>query len=360
MKAILEKLAETKKKYEELAEELAQPEILNDKARYAELSRQFAELSELNSLYEEMKLIEQDIERLKKDKEELKEKELIELVEEELEKQTQRRNRILSSLMEKLSPADPNDRKDVFLEIRAGAGGDESALFAGELLRMYTRFAEKMNWKTELVSANEIGIGGVKEAILSVKGKNVFSWLKYESGVHRVQRIPVTESGGRIHTSTVTVAVLPEAEKVEVELDEKDLRIDTFRASSAGGQHVNKTSSAVRITHLPTGIVVTCQDERSQFQNKDKALRVLAAHLLRLEQEKVRSKLDESRRKQVGTGERSEKIRTYNFPQDRVTDHRLQMNFHNIEKIMDGEILPILEKLKEKETAERLAELGEG
>jgi len=343
MDTLEEKLAQAEKRFNELSEELARPEALENHQRYPELSRRFAHLRDLHELHTQLQELDADVAKLEGDCRELKDEELLQLAREELAKSRSRREELLRRIQIKLVPPDPNDRRDVIVEVRAGAGGDEAALFAAEILRMYSRFAEKMHWHVEILHLNEIGVGGVKEGVVAVKGSQVYSRLKYESGVHRVQRVPVTESGGRIHTSTVTVAVLPEAEAVEVDLDDKDLRIDAFRASGAGGQHVNKTSSAIRITHLPTGLVVTCQDERSQFQNKEKALRILRAHLLRQAREQQQQEIGETRRRQVGTADRSEKIRTYNFPQDRLTDHRLNENLHNLPEIMNGELLPLIE-----------------
>ena len=257
-----------------------------------------------------------------------------------------------------LVPKDPRDEKNVIVEIRAGTGGDEAALFAADLFRMYTRFAERQGWKSEILSENAIGIGGYKEVIFEIKGKGAYSKLKYESGVHRVQRVPATEASGRIHTSTATVAVLAEVEDVDIEIPESDIRVDVYRSSGAGGQNVQKNSTAVRITHLPTGIVVACQDERSQLQNKLRALSILRARLYQMETEKRRTEMEDARRSQIGTGERSEKIRTYNYPQNRVTDHRLGQSIYNLPVVMDGEITQFIEELSTRDEAGRLATAG--
>lgn len=261
-----------------------------------------------------------------------------------------------SELMAALIPPDPLDKKNIIVEIRAGAGGDESSLFAAELMRAYSLYAEKQGWKTESISSNRSDVGGFKEVIFSISGRNVYSQLKFESGVHRVQRVPETEKQGRVHTSTVTVAVLPEAEEVDLKIDPKDLVIEATTSTGAGGQSVNTTYSAVRVQHIPTGLIVYCQDERSQKQNKERALTIMRARLYALEQERLHKEREEARRGQVGTGDRSEKIRTYNFPQDRVTDHRIQQNFHNITAIMDGELDPLIHALKQEEVAKRLSD----
>jgi peptide chain release factor 1 len=273
--------------------------------------------------------------------------EFTKMIDDELTLLTKQKDEIIEELNELLHPEDPRNKKDIIVEIRAGAGGDEAALFVSDLFRMYSRFAERNNWKVEIINSNSTEIGGFKEIIFGISGENVFGTLKQESGVHRVQRIPVTESGGRIHTSTVTVAILPEAEDIEMEINPNDLKIDRFRSTGPGGQSVNTTDSAVRITHLPTGMVVTCQDEKSQHKNKDKALKVLRARLLDRLQREQNQEIDDQRRKQVGTGDRSERIRTYNFPQNRVTDHRINKNFHNLEEMLDGDLSDLVASFKE-------------
>ena len=351
MDAIREKLAQAEQRLTELQQELARLDAASDRKAFADKSRELSEMQELNDLYQRLTAMDRDLEKLEEDRRSLDDDELLEFVKEEIERVSGEREALMDRIRSRLLPRDPLDDKDIILEIRAGAGGDEASLFAAELMRMYLRYAEMMRWKTELLSLHEQGLGGVKEAVIGIRGRNVYSMLKYESGVHRVQRVPTTESGGRIHTSTVTVAVLPEAEEVDVHIDDGDLRIDTFRASGAGGQHVNKTSSAIRITHLPTGIVASCQDERSQLQNKEKALRILRAHLLQIEREKAFQEIDDQRRMQVGTGDRSEKIRTYNFPQNRITDHRIKESVHNITEFMNGDIGGLIEKLQASEAA---------
>ena len=269
------------------------------------------------------------------------------MIDEEIESLRQKEDKLKDYLEELLNPEDPRNKKNIIVEIRAGAGGDEAALFVSDLFRMYSRFAERNHWKVEVMDSNPTEIGGFKEIIFGISGKDVFGFLKQESGVHRVQRIPVTESGGRIHTSTVTVAILQEAEEVDMEINPSDLKIDRYRSTGPGGQSVNTTDSAVRITHLPTGMVVTCQDEKSQHKNKDKALKILRARLLDLLQQEKNEKIGQERRNQVGTGDRSERIRTYNYPQNRITDHRINTSFHNLEEVLDGNLFEIVEQFKE-------------
>jgi peptide chain release factor 1 len=286
--------------------------------------------------------------------------EMVAFIRDSLEAAENRTEELEQRIKVLLLPPDPRDRKDVIMEIRAGAGGQEASLFAGDLYRMYTRYADRRGWQTELLSSSPSELGGFKEIIFSVRGKGAYSRMKYESGVHRVQRIPVTESGGRIHTSTATVAVLPEAEEVEVTIDPADLRVDVFRSTGPGGQSVNTTDSAVRVTHVPTGVVVSCQDEKSQLQNREKALRILRARLLREEQERQQREQAEERRSQVGTGDRSERIRTYNFPQGRISEHRVGLTVYRLEDVLDGDLEEIIEALDSADRAERLAEIGGG
>jgi peptide chain release factor 1 len=351
MDVIREKLAQSEERYKAIQEELAQPNVADDLARYAALGKESAEVGGIVEHYRRLKTLDADLAKLEEDKRSLEDEELLNFVREEIERVTADRDALVEKIKLVLIPPDPMDGKNIILEIRAGAGGDEASIFGGDLLRMYKRYAETMRWKVELLDIHELGLGGIKEVVLSMRGKNVYSFLKYESGVHRVQRVPVTESSGRIHTSTVTVAVLPEAEEVDIKIDEKELRIDTYRSSGAGGQHVNKTSSAIRITHLPTNIVVSCQDERSQLQNKERAMRMLRAHLLQIEVEKQFEKIDSKRRLQVGSGERNEKIRTYNYPQNRITDHRINESMHNLIEFMNGDIGGLIEKLRAAEAA---------
>ena len=286
-------------------------------------------------------------------------KEFYEMVEAELKEAQEKLEIIKKEMKILLIPKDPNDEKNVIVEIRGGAGGEEAALFAGDLFRMYTRYAERKGWKTEMLDSNPTEIGGFKEVVFSIEGSGAYSRLKFESGVHRVQRIPVTEAGGRIHTSTVTVAVLPEVEEVDVEINPNDLRIDTFRVSGAGGQHINKTDSAIRITHLPTGLVVTCQDQRSQHKNRDKAMAILRSKLYEIAQNEKNNEIAQERKSQVGTGDRSERIRTYNYPQGRVTDHRIGLTLYKIDDILDGDIDEIVDALITTEQAEKLAAGGD-
>jgi len=345
MESMFDRLDTTESRYEEINSLMAQEDVVSDMEMLQKLAQEQASIKDLVAQYRKYKKTLKTIEETKALQNDGLDEEMATLVTEELERLDARREQLLAEIKRELTPKDPADEKDVIVEIRAGAGGEEAALFAGDLFRSYSRYALDKGWQVETVSANETGIGGFKEIVFEIKGKGVFSRLKYERGVHRVQRVPFTESGGRIHTSTATVAVLPEVDETEVTIDPDDLRIDTFRSSGAGGQHVNKTSSAIRITHIPTGMVVTCQDERSQFKNKAKALSVLRARLYEQEQSKQAQEVTENRRSQVGHGDRSEKIRTYNFPQSRVTDHRIGLTVHNLKNIMEGEIDELIDAL---------------
>jgi peptide chain release factor 1 len=354
---MFDKLQSIDDKYEELGRLLSDPEVLSDQSQYQKHAKAHAELTEIVSVFREYKQVKQEVDEAKEileteDDEELKEMARLEL--DELEGKIPQYEEQLRIL---LLPKDPNDDKNVIMEIRGGAGGEEAALFAGDLFRMYSRFAERKGWTLELLSEHPTDIGGYKEVIFLVQGKGAYSQLKFESGVHRVQRIPTTESGGRIHTSTVTVAVLPEAEEVDVQINPNDIRIDLFCSSGPGGQSVNTTQSAVRITHLPTGMVVSCQDEKSQLKNKEKAIKVLRARLLERAEEEQHGELADARKTQVGTGDRSERIRTYNFPQSRVTDHRIGLTLHKLDLILDGELTEIIEALITAEQAEKLKQV---
>lgn len=357
---MFDKLEAIEKRYEEINQKLTDPSVISDQDRYAKLMKEYSELSEIVEKYREYKKHKKAIDDAKEMLEEKPDKELREMIMAELEEAEAGLENTTHDLRVLMMPKDPNDERNVIIEIRGGAGGEEAALFAGDLYRMFTRYAERNNWTYEIIDANETELGGFKEVVFSIEGKGAYSRLKFESGVHRVQRIPSTESGGRIHTSTVTVAVLPEVDDVpEVEINPSDIKVDTFRASGAGGQHVNKTSSAIRITHLPTGIVVTCQDQRSQHKNKDKAMRVLRAKLYEIAQNQIDSTVAENRRSQVGTGDRSERIRTYNFPQGRVTDHRIGLTLYKIEQILDGDLDDIIDALITDDQAKKLANLDE-
>ena len=355
---MLDKLESISMRYKELVDELSSPDVANDHNRFLSLMKEQNEISEIVEKYNEYKEVNGNIEESLEILGETSDEEFRELAKEELNESKEKLPKIEEQLKVLLIPKDPNDSKNVIVEIRSGAGGDEAALFAADLYRMYTRYAERQNWKIDMMSLTENGIGGFKEVVFMIVGKGVYSRMKYESGVHRVQRVPVTESGGRIHTSTATVAIMPEAEEVDVELDMNDCRIDVFRSSGNGGQSVNTTDSAVRITHVPTGIVVSCQDEKSQIKNKDKALKVLRSKLYDMELEKAHNEEAQARRSQVGTGDRSEKIRTYNFPQGRVTDHRIKLTLHQIDDILDGDIGELIDGLSTADQAAKLSRVS--
>ena len=346
-------------RYEELLEELNSPDVAMDQNRFRKLMKEQADLTPLVDAYKEYKKANQDVEDSLALLEEESDEEMRDMAKEELADAKKRIEEMEQQLKILLLPKDPNDDKNVMVEIRAGAGGDEAALFASELYRMYVHFAESNRWKTELVSVNENGIGGFKEVVFMVTGQGAYSKMKYESGVHRVQRVPETESGGRIHTSTASVAVMPEAEEFDVVIDEKDIRIDVMRASGNGGQCVNTTDSAVRLTHMPTGIVIYSQTEKSQLQNKEKAFRLLRSKLYDMELEKRQNQEAEERRSQIGTGDRSEKIRTYNFPQGRVTEHRIKLTLYKIDSVMNGELNELIDSLIAADQAAKLAKMGE-
>ena len=353
---MLKKLEELKSKYNDLIKELSNPEIIQDQNKFANLSREQKTLEPIIQLHKKYKLL---IEKIEDDENILKgnDKELKEIVKEELDDLRLQREKLEEKIKIELIPKDLNDDKNTIVEIRGGTGGDEAALFAADLFRMYSRYVERQNWKIKLLSSSPIGLGGFKEISFMIAGDGAYGQLKYESGVHRVQRVPATETQGRIHTSAATVAVLPEADKVEVDIQDKDIRIDTFRASGAGGQHVNKTESAIRIVHNPTGIVVSCQDESSQHKNRAKALMILYSRVLQDKIDKQKSKRDKDRKSQVSTGDRSAKIRTYNYPQGRVTDHRINFTTHQFQSIMDGDLFEIIEQLKIADNVEKLKNL---
>ena len=356
---MFDRLESISRHYEEIQRFMTEPDIVNDTEKYLKLMRESSDLEPLYTTYKRY------LEAVAGEKEALemlaseKDPEMIELAKAELAEAKENQPTLIKELQILLLPKDENDDKNIIMEIRGGAGGDEAALFAAELYRMYINYAERRGYKTELMSVNETGIGGMKEAVFVVTGKGAYSRLKYEAGVHRVQRVPVTESGGRIHTSTATVAVMPEAEDVDVEINPADVKMEVFRSSGAGGQHINKTSSAVRLIHIPTGMVAECQEERSQLQNREKAMRLLRARLYEIEYNKKHDEAAEAKRSQVGTGDRSEKIRTYNFPQGRVTDHRIGLTLYSLDKVLNGDLDPLLDPIIAADQAAKLAELNQ-
>jgi peptide chain release factor 1 len=357
---LFEKLVQIESRYEEMTQQLSSPEILADSARYQKLAKTHAEMAEMVAKYREWKEIDKGLQGAKQLLAESDDPEMKQMARDEERELEPRRETVERELKFLLLPKDPNDDKNVIVEIRAGTGGDEASLFAGELFRMYSRYAESQGWKVELLESSPSPIGGVKEVVAAINGKKVYSKLKYESGVHRVQRVPATEQQGRIHTSAATVAVLPEADEIDIKIEAKDLRIDTFCSSGPGGQSVNTTYSAVRITHIPSGLVVSQQDEKSQIKNRAKGMRVLRTRLYEMEQAKQHEAIAAERRGQIKTGDRSEKIRTYNFPQNRVSDHRIGLTLHQLDQVMEGKLGPIVDALSAHFESERLNdELGE-
>ena len=355
---LLDKLAFTENKYEELSVKISDPSIMANQVEWRKLCKEHADLEIIVNAYKEYKKVTEDLEANKEMLAEESDKEMKEMLSEEISMLEEQEQELENRIQILLLPKDPNDDKNVFVEIRGGAGGDEAALFAANLFRMYTRYAETQRWSVELMSSNETDIGGFKEVVFMIKGSGAYSKLKYESGVHRVQRVPDTESSGRIHTSTATVAVLPEVDDVDIEILDKDLRIDVFRASGNGGQCVNTTDSAVRITHIPTGTVVACQDEKSQLKNKEKAMKVLRARLYEVAEAERMAGIAEDRKSQVGTGDRSERIRTYNYPQGRVTDHRIGLTLYKLDTFMNGDIEEVVNALITADQAEKMKAMG--
>jgi len=351
---MFDKLEAADNRYEEINLKLSDPQVIANQEEYRRLMKEFSELGEIVDKYREYKKVKSDIAESRDLLDSTLEKDFRELVQAEYDEAREKLETIEGELKLLLAPKDPNDNRSVIMEIRGGAGGEEAALFAADLFRMYSMYAERRRWKTEILDLNDTEIGGIKEVVFAIEAQGAYSRLKYESGVHRVQRVPTTESSGRIHTSTVTVAVLPEVDEVDIDINPNDLQIDTYRASGAGGQHINKTDSAIRITHLPTGIVVTCQDQRSQHKNKDKAMKVLRSKLYEIAQEQQNSEIASARKNQVGTGDRSERIRTYNFPQGRVSDHRISLTLYKIDEIMDGDLDEIIDALITADQSEKL------
>lgn len=351
---LIEKLEKIKEKYELINEQLSDAGILNDREKMISLGKERSELEEIVKVYENYTVILKNIEGNNELVQAETDKELIELAEEELSELVEKKEKLEKQIKIILLPKDPNDNKNVIVEIRAGTGGKEAALFADDLFRMYSRYAEIRGWKLEMIDLNETGLGGIKEVVFSLSGNDIYGDMKFESGVHRVQRVPTTEASGRVHTSAASVAVLPEAEDVQVEINPSDLKINVFRSSGAGGQSVNKLETAIRITHLPSGIVVQCQDERSQLKNKQRAMKVLKARLYDMELKKQNEKISSQRKTMIGSGDRSDKIRTYNFPQNRVTDHRIGLTLYNLSNIIEGDLDELIEQVKIADTAEKL------
>ncbi|HEX9896509.1 MAG TPA: peptide chain release factor 1 [Dehalococcoidales bacterium] len=351
-----EKLEQIDKRHEEIIAEMSKPEVASDRQKIMKLAQEKSAIDDLVALYRDYKATVRNLEQTRAMQDDKLDSDMLALVKQEVHTLEEKRDRLQEDLRLALLPKDPNDERNVILEIRAGTGGDEAALFAADLFRMYTRYAQSKRWDVDVINTSESGGGGMKEIIAEVRGKGAFSRFKYERGVHRVQRVPTTEASGRIHTSTATVAVLPEAEDVEVDIKPDELRIDIFHSGGAGGQNVNKVATAVRLTHLPTGMVVVCQDERSQLRNRQKAMAVLKARLLEMESQKQEAEMTSMRRSQVGTGERAEKVRTYNFPQDRITDHRIGVTLHNLPRIMAGELDQLIDALATDDQAKQLQE----
>jgi peptide chain release factor 1 len=351
---MLDQLERVEKRYQELDQQIALPEVSSDPKRLQALAKERASIESVVTKYRQYKVTSRSLEETREMLNGELDGDMAALAKEEVAKLESQQETLLQDLKFALLPKDANDEKDIIVEIRAGAGGDEAGLFAADLFRMYSRYAQSKGWQTDIISVNESGIGAFKEIIFEIRGKGAFSRLKYERGVHRVQRVPITESSGRIHTSTATVAILPKAEEVDISVNPDDLRIDIFHSGGAGGQNVNKVATAVRITHLPTGMVTVCQDERSQLKNKTKAMSVLRSRLLDMEQRKQETEVSAQRRSQVGTGDRAEKIRTYNFPQDRVSDHRISLNLHNLPRILEGELDELIDALATSDQVKRL------